>query len=391
MVLVYSGKINSSKRFTMNDIISQRIFYTVLIFFVVTVGSFGFLSSACAITNVFEVRNVVVDVTGESASLARKKALVQGTSLAFRRLLERLTLNEDHKRLPRLDQDGISSLVSSFDVADEKTASKRYLAKLSYKFKQTEVRNLLEKFNLQFAETLSKPVLILPVYQAEGTTVLWDDPNPWRDAWAQAVKFEGMVPLVNPVGDLADFGSIGPEQAIKGDRNRLQAIADRYKTGAVIVAYAQLRLDAVISRQRLDVFVTRFGIDPEPITEKLRYHQNKTEPISMFLGRAALAVGKDIENKWKHDNLLKLNRLNVAAIAIPITGIKHWLLIQSRLNGVALIRNLDLVLLALDEARVNLHYVGEPEQLRVALGQADLAMVQEDGEWIIYLADLVKP
>ena len=111
----------------------------------------------------------------------------------------------------------------------------------------------------------------------------------------------------------------------------------------------------------------------------------------MFLGRAALAVGKDIENKWKHDNLLKLNRLNVAAIAIPITGIKHWLLIQSRLNGVALIRNLDLVLLALDEARVNLHYVGEPEQLRVALGQADLAMVQEDGEWIIYLADLVKP
>jgi hypothetical protein len=340
---------------------------------------------------VFEVRNVVVDVTGESASLARKKALVLAPSLAFRRLLERLTLNEDHKRLPRLDQDGISSLVSSFDVADEKTASKRYLAKLSYKFKQTEVRNLLEKFNLQFAETLSKPVLILPVYQAEGTTVLWDDPNPWRDAWAQAVKFEGMVPLVNPVGDLADFGSIGPEQAIKGDRNRLQAIADRYKTGAVIVAYAQLRLDAVISRQRLDVFVTRFGIDPEPITEKLRYHQNKTEPISMFLGRAALAVGKDIENKWKHDNLLKLNRLNVAAIAIPITGIKHWLLIQSRLNGVALIRNLDLVLLALDEARVNLHYVGEPEQLRVALGQADLAMVQEDGEWIIYLADLVKP
>ena len=79
------------------------------------------------------------------------------------------------------------------------------------------------------------------------------------------------------------------------------------------------------------------------------------------------------------------------AIAIPITGIKHWLLIQKRLKKVALIRNLVLVLLALDEARVNLHYVGEPEQLQVALGQADLAMVQEDGEWVIYLADLVKP
>ena len=157
----------------MNDIQSQRIFDAYFIFFVIFLVFFGTLSSACAITNVFEVRNVVVDVTGESASLARKKALAQAPSLAFQRLLERLTLNEDHNRLPRLDQDEISSFVSSFDVADEKTASKRYLAKLSYKFKQAEVRRLLNELNLQFAETLSKPVLILPVYQALGTIVLW--------------------------------------------------------------------------------------------------------------------------------------------------------------------------------------------------------------------------
>jgi hypothetical protein len=375
----------------MNDILSQRIICTFFIFFMALLCFLGTLSSACAITNVFEIRNVVVDVTAETASLARKKALIQAPSLAFQRLLKRLTLNEDHERLPRLNQDEISSLVSSFDVADEKTASKRYLAKLSYKFKQTEVRNLLKNLNLQFAETLSKPVLILPVYQAVGTIVLWDDPNPWRVAWARVVEFEGMVPLVNPVGDLADFGSIGPEQAMQGDRNRLQAIAERYKTGDVIVAYAKLRLDAAISRQRLDVSVTRYGNDPEPITEELTYHQNETEPVSAFLGRAASAVGKDIENKWKHDNLLKLNWPNVAAIAVPITGIKDWLLIQKRLKGVALIRNLVLVLLALDEARVNVHYVGEPEQLRVALGQVDLSMVQEEGEWVIYLADLLKP
>jgi hypothetical protein len=375
----------------MNDILSQRISGIFFIFFGVLTGAFGYISSAYAVTNVFEVRNVVVDVTGESASQARKKALADAPSVAFKRLLERLTLNKDHERLPRLDQNQISSFVSSFDVADEKTASKRYLAKLSYKFKQEEVRNLLKDFNLQFAETLSKPVLILPVYQANGTVVLWDDPNPWRDAWARAVEFEGMVPLVNPEGDLADFGSIGPEQAIQGDRSRLQDIADRYQTGAVIVTNAKLRLDARISRQRLDVFVTRYGNDPEPITEELTYHQNEAETISSFLGRAALAVGEDIENKWKHDNLLKLDFPNVAAIAVPITGIKHWLLIQKRLKGVALIRNLILVLLALDEARVNVHYVGEAEQLRVALGQVDLEMVQEEGEWVIYLADLAKP
>lgn len=375
----------------MNDILSQRIYGAFFTFFVVFTVTFAPVRSALAITDVFEVRNVVVDVIDESASLARKKALTQASSIAFQRLLERLTLIEDRERLPRLDQDEISSFVSSFDVADEKTASKRYLAKLSYKFKRTDVRNLLKDFNLPFAETLSKPVLILPVYQAAGTIALWDDPNPWRMAWARATEFEGLVPLLRPQGDLADVGSIGPEQAIQGDRQRLQAIADRYETGAVIVTYAKLRLDAAVARQRLEVSVTRFGNDPEPITDELTYHQAEQEQMPAFLDRAAMAVGEHIENTWKQDNLLKLNRPNIAAFAVPITGIKDWLLIQDRLKGVALIRKSDLVLLSLDEARINVHYAGDPEQLRVALGQADLTMVQEEGEWVIYLSDIIKP
>jgi hypothetical protein len=374
----------------MNDILSRRIYGAFFNFFVVFSVAFASVRPALAITDVFEVRNVIVDVTDKSASLARKKALRRASSIAFQRLLERLTLVEDRERLPLLDQDEISRFVNSFDVADEKTASKRYLAKLSYKFKRTDVRNLLKDFNLQFAETLSKPVLVLPVYQAAGTIALWDDPNPWRVAWAGAAEFVGMVPLVRPAGDLADVGSIGAEQAIQGDRQRLKAIADSYDTGDVIVAYAKLRLEAAQARQRLEVFVTRYGNDPEPITDELVYHQNGGEQIPAFLGRAAVAVVKHIQNTWKHENLLKLNRPNIAVVAVPINGIQDWLLIQERLKVVALIQKSDLVLLSLDEARINVHYVGEPEQLRVALGQADLTMIQEEGEWVIYLSDIIK-
>ena len=219
---------------------------------------------------------------------------------------------------------------------------------------------------------------------------MWDDPNPWRQAWNGSGEFEGLVPLLRPAGDLADVGSIGPEQAVEGDRERLQAIADRYRTSDVIVAYAQLRLDAAVARQRLEVFVTRYGNDPEPMTQNLQYRQSESESIEQLLNRAVFEVGEHIENQWKEDNLLKLNRPNIAAVAVPITGLKDWLLVRERLKGVALVRQAELVLLSLDEARVNLHYVGDPEQLRVSLGQADLTMVMEDGEWVIYLANLAQ-
>lgn len=374
----------------MIDMSSTRKYLGFMALFVIFCMAFAFTSPVQAASDVFEVRNVVVDVTDQSATLAREKALQQGSRAAFRRLLERLTLIRDRDRLPRLEQDEIASFVRDFAVSDEKTASKRYLARLSYRFKRDDVRNLLKDFNLQFAETPSKPALILPVYQAAGAIALWDDPNPWREAWARVVELEGLVPLVRPQGDLADVGSIGPEQAIQGDRERLQAIADRYGTGDVIVAYAQLRLDAAVARQRLEVFVTRYGNHPEPLTMRLDYSQSESETVDGLLSRVAIGVGDYIENQWKEDNLLKLNRPNIIAIAIPIIGIKDWLVVQERLKGVALIRKTELVLLSLDEARVNLHYVGDPEQLQVSLSQADLVMVQEDGEWVIYLADILQ-
>lgn len=373
----------------MIEMTSKPVYRLLFGLFICLAWLTGAPSVGTAVADVFEVRNVSVDVTDESATLARKKALQQGSRIAFQRLMERLTLLRDRARLPRLEQEEIASFVRDFSVRDEKTASKRYLAKLNYRFRKDEIRSLLKDFNLPFAETQSKPVLVLPVYRAGGAIALWDDPNPWRNAWARTSRNEGLVPLVQPAGDLADVGSIGPEQAVQGDRERLQAIADRYATGDVIVADAQLKLDPAVARQGLEVFVTRYGNDPEPLTEQLLYRQGEGETVDQLLNRAVVEVADYIENQWKEANLLKLNRPNIAAVAIPIIGLKDWLAVKQRLKAVALVREAELVLLSLDEARVNLHYVGDPEQLQVSLGQADLTMIQEDGEWVIYLSDII--
>ena len=62
---------------------------------------------------------------------------------------------------------------------------------------------------------------------------------------------------------------------------------------------------------------------------------------------------------------------------------------QKRLETVSVIRRTVMVLVSLDEVRINLHHVGATDQLKTALGQADLAMVREDDEWVLYPAGLV--
>jgi len=75
----------------------------------------------------------------------------------------------------------------------------------------------------------------------------------------------------------------------------------------------------------------------------------------------------------------------VVAVKIRIGGLRDWLDISNRLAGVAVIRKSDLVILSLDEVRVNLHYIGEPGQLALALEQADLVINREGDGWVLEL------
>lgn len=339
--------------------------------------------SWAAQADVFAVRGIKVDVTAASTATARDKALAMGERAAFRELLERLTIRIDHPRLPAFSANDIAAFVNDFEVAEEKASTVRYLATLNYSFKADDVRRLLIDRQIAFAETTSKPVLVLPVYQAAGSLLLWDDPNPWRKAWTERPKKFSLVPAILPKGDLQDIAMIGPEQTVAGDDQRLSAIARRYDAGDTVVALAIMNMDR--GRPDLEVYVTRYGSVLQEQTVVKSFASGDTENLDSLLARASLELTSHIEDNWKRDNILQFGRQAVVTIKIRIGSLKDWLDVRSRLAEVAVVRRSDLVILSLEEARVNLHYIGEPEQLALALEQADLKMTREGDSWALEL------
>ncbi len=342
----------------------------------------AFSAAAAVGVDVFEVRDVVVDVTAETAAQAREQAHAEGQGNAFQTLLQRLTLRIEHKGLPKLKPEEVAPYIKDFSVADEKTSSVRYLARLTFRFKPKEVRALLNDFGFSFAETVSKPLLVLPVFQNAGALILWDDPNPWRDAWAGRAKRASLVPTLLPSGDLADIAAIGAEQAMDGDLQRLAAIAGRYGANDTLVVFGVLRVDAAKAIRVLDVYFTRYGRQNKEQTEVVSFPQ-EAETIPALLARAAEELTTIVEDNWKRDNLLQFERTGVIAVVLPIKELKDWLRVRAQLDGIAVLRRAEMVLLARDKVRLNLHYLGETSQLALALEQADLSLVQEGGTWFL--------
>ena len=344
------------------------------------------MPAAAQVVDVFEVKGVAVDVTADTAANARDRAHAEGEAQAFRGVLERLTLRADHARLPKPRREDIAGYVRDVVVAEEKVSAVRYIAKLNFRFKPQEIRKLLVAQRIPYAETSSKSVLVLPIYQTAGATLLWDEPNPWREAWAQTVQPNALLPIVLPLGDLSDIAAIGAEQALAGDAQRLSAAAARYSAGTTLVAKASYGIGFQSRQPELEVRVNAHGTAPRGAPIARTYALAAGETTEALLRRVAAEISREIDDRWKRDNLLQLDNVGVLAVVAPITSLGDWLEIRKRLGQVAVVRRADIVLMSRDEVRVNLQYLGDPEQLTSSLEQADLALKPDGDEWTLSLA-----
>jgi hypothetical protein len=330
--------------------------------------------------DVFTVAGVPVDATAANAVAAREAARLEGERRAVRILLERLTLAADQGRLPRVGDQALPNLVRNFEVAGERSSGVRYLAEYTFRFRPDGIRTLLRNAGVPFTETLSKPVVVLPVlHRADGVTVLWDDPNPWRDAWANRKVPDGLVPLAVPLGDVEDVAAIDADRAVAGDPKALAAIAARYDAGDALPAVATLQPTG-----ELEVALRR--VAPGGASAAILatvYKPNPGETPAALMDRAVAAGAVAVAEAWKRDTMLDASQQGTLTAQVPVGDLADWIAVRNRLGGIPAITGADLVSLAKDGASVTLHYLGDPDRLRLALAQHDLALTGIEGSWTL--------
>ena len=340
---------------------------------------------------VFIVAPVPVDVTAESALSARVEALKMGQILAWKRLIGRLTLPADATGLLTYRVEQLAPLIQGFEVLRERTSAVRYLASISYSFNEDEVRRVLSDAGVAFAETPSRPVLIIPVLASQGVGVLWEDPNPWREAWQNLPPRDGLLPIVVPYGDLADIRDLSTVQAMRGDRERLRAVADRYGARDVVVALASRTFDQRDNLPVLEIAIVRRGDEgmEETIIDSIK-GQNPDDLIGL-LDSGVTRVVSTLSTAWKQANLVHPGLESRVTVVVPIDGFGRWLSIRRRLAGIGVLRRTELLRLSKREAIMDLWVQGDVEQLRNAVRQRDLELLEGRVDYVLADRDQKVP
>ena len=288
----------------------------------------------------------------------------------------------DLSKMPKLSDQVITDMVTNFEVANEKMSAVRYLADYTFNFRAAKIRQLMHSAGIAIAQPPGKPVIIVPVFEDGGKGVLWDDPNPWRAAWAQLPGTPGPTQLSLPLGGLGDVSAIDAEQARDGDPQALTAIAQGNGGDEALVAMATAQRQGG-QLTGLDISLKRYRGGQLVNSQRTTIAANPGESPDAFMQRAAAAAAADIE----HGVPSASNKVASLDAVVPIASLGDWVEMQQRLAAVPAIRKIDLLSLSRQRAKIEIKYVGSPDQLKSSLAEADLDLDGGDPEWRLSPSD----
>jgi hypothetical protein len=342
----------------------------------VVASALAFSQPARADDSIFTVSDVAVDATAATAAVARERAIQDGQRQAFARLVARLAPASERQRVPRLSDASLADLVRDFEIGGEKTSTVRYIANLTIRFKPVQIRALLRGSGIAFSETPSRPVLVLPVFDAGSGPKVFED-NPWQQAWRPLAPGDGLVPFVLPRNDADDIATISAEEAAAGDATHLKAIAAHYGVSDVLVATARVRPDEATGLDAIDVSAGRFGTAATEENFVARFAPAAADGAGGAFGRAAAAVAERIQEGWKQATMLRFNSEQEISARVPLGSLDRLNSVMRGLDGLAPIERVDILRVNRDEAEVHLVFLGDESQLALLLAQRGLALSRD--------------
>ena len=335
--------------------------------------------------NMFEIRDIAIDVTADNAVQARQQAMTKAQNQAWNILIQRLSAaGENMEALAVQDDLTISALVETVSVSNEQLAPTRYIADISVQFNEQAVRNFAARQgNRLHIQEQAQPILILPWFtDLRGKTFLWGDDNAWAAQWAQQ-SGQTVPPIRVPLGDIMDIRDFAPESPLSYNDLKLQSLLDRYGLDQAVIAFAQMQTP---ERLQLTLYDTESGIPIETTNQTIA-----VDPVTSAQDANAL-MKNAIETAllyMRGNNIpLLTTQKHDYRIIVKTRNLQDWIGIKKRLNQSLSADGLKIDRLTPAEIRITISYAGDIIELRQQLAVYGLILsesVSNYGQDALYI------
>ncbi len=381
ILMIKHKKINYIYQIKFNKIIYLILFSFYLILYNLSEARANELGDP------YIVKNIVVDITSSSTTIARDIALNKAQRTAYFKLIKRLVVGGQIDMVPKISDQKIIEMISSLQIDKEKALDKRYFATFLVKFNSSKIREFLKSNKILFSEAISKKQMIIPVYEKEGVKILWDDPNKWRFYWKNLSKSKNKIfPIFLPEGSLSDIATINANQAILANEKSLNKILSRYNLQQGIIAHAVLVQDLNASLLRLHVTLRKFGDQLKTVNIQ-SFSISRTKSEEELLSVSVQKVFNNIIEEWKLENIIRFDNPNTISVNIATPDIKYLNQVVLLIKKTRVVERVKIIKINRNDTQILVHFFGNTDQLISSLQRNNIDLINNNNYWNIVTSE----
>ena len=175
------------------------IFFSFLIIF------FTKFSATYLYANNYKIQNLEISAPYE-IDFDKQNIIDSAFVLAFKELIEKITISDEGSALYKKDLNLIKSLIDSFTIVDEKFIDNKYIAKFYVNFNKKQVLDFLEKENIFPSIPIEKTLFVMPVLiDLQKNQLFLFSENPFYLNWNNNNEKHYLLKYIVPNEDIEDI------------------------------------------------------------------------------------------------------------------------------------------------------------------------------------------
>jgi len=343
-------------------------FYKLIIIILIVFFKTGNVLSE---NNIFNVNNIEIE---KKKKFSNDELANQAIKKGFKQLIEKILIEEDEKKLSKLDFSQIKELVTYYQVAD-KIDNKSNVEKINYNisFDKNKIHNLLFNENISYSEIVDKELFLLPILKKNNQIFIYNQ-NFFYDRWNEIYN-DKLIEFILPLENIETIENINlnSDNLINVKLNNLFEEYSGKNLALVLIEDNNAEEEKIYFKTKISEKIIVRNI----IVKKLDLNKEK------FYEKIIIKVKKEIINIVKLQNLIDVRTPSFLNVQLDIRKKNNLAELNLRVNKIDLIENILVRKFNSESVFLKIKYLGKLDKIIKQLKKQKIILELMGDQWSI--------
>ena len=343
-------------------------FYKLIIIILIVFFKTGNVLSE---NNIFNVNNIEIE---KKKKFSNDELANQAIKKGFKQLIEKILIEEDEKKLSKLDFSQIKELVTYYQVAD-KIDNKSNVEKINYNisFDKNKIHNLLFNENISYSEIVDKELFLIPILKKNNQIFIYNQ-NFFYDRWNEIYN-DKLIEFILPLENIETIENINlnSDNLINVKLNNLFEEYSGKNLALVLIEDNNAEEEKIYFKTKISEKIIVRNI----IVKKLDLNKEK------FYEKIIIKVKKEIINIVKLQNLIDVRTPSFLNVQLDIRKKNNLAELNLRVNKIDLIDNILVRKFNSESVFLKIKYLGKLDKIIKQLKKQKIILELMGDQWSI--------